>query len=260
MQERMGECISEDTYSENYADIYELLSKVPLMTDPEEVDFFANLVLKGRKARILDLGCAEGRLAVRLAKDGHRVVAADISSGYLAQTAQLAKANNLDVEVVQCDIEKDVSVFGGRGFDYVFFMDVIEHVRSPIGTLENIRRLMAEDGVLFINTPNANSLWNLVRSLFDKRRTYQLDPAKMWTLHLQAYDYMALQDLCNFAGLRILRQIPTVIEMPKLLKSRFLARLIPAFQASLLVECRKCERHNVAETIEVWADSICPNR
>jgi 2-polyprenyl-3-methyl-5-hydroxy-6-metoxy-1,4-benzoquinol methylase len=231
------------------------------MTDPEEVEFFANLVLKERKARILDLGCAEGRLAVRLAKDGHRVVASDISSGYLTQTAQLAKANNLDVEVVQCDIEKDVSVFGGRGFDYVFFMDVIEHVRSPIGTLENIRRLMAEDGVLFINTPNASSLWNLMCSLFNRRRIYhQLDPANMGALHLQAYDYMALQNLCNFAGLRIIRHIPTAIEIPKLPRSRLLARLMPAFQASLLVECKKCERHNVAETIEIWADSICPNR
>jgi 2-polyprenyl-3-methyl-5-hydroxy-6-metoxy-1,4-benzoquinol methylase len=260
MQESPGKCVSEDTYSEHYADIYELLSKVPLMRDPEEVEFLASLVPKGREARILDLGCAEGRLAVRLAKDGHRVVASDISRGYIAQTAQLAKADNLGLEVVQCDIEKDISVFGGREFDYVFFTDVIEHVRSPIGALENIRRLMAEGGVLFINTPNASSLWNLVSNLLNRKRTYQLDPAKMWALHLQAYDYMALQDLCNFAGLRIIRQIPTAIEMPKLPKSRFLARLMPAFQASLLVECRKCERHNVAETIEIWADSICPNR
>jgi len=70
----------------NYAHYYEAASFLPQQRDKEEVERFARIVAPGGKnLAILDVGCAEGELSVLLARQGHRVTAADISPSFLDQ-------------------------------------------------------------------------------------------------------------------------------------------------------------------------------
>ncbi len=68
--------------------------------------------------RILDVGCADGELAVLLAEDGHRVTGIDLSTEMI-QAAKLRKADTADRIRQQLDFQaagmKDISSFGSFG-------------------------------------------------------------------------------------------------------------------------------------------------
>ena len=92
--------------------------------------------------RILDVGCAEGKVTVYLASKGHEVTAADISNKYLQMAEDLAKENFLDIKFCNFSIEKDNEIMESESFDLIYLMDVIEHLRCPIAALENLRELL----------------------------------------------------------------------------------------------------------------------
>src|SRR5512136_420698 len=124
---------------EHFSAVYEQVSRCEEQLNENELDYFAQLVPNNKHYRILDLGCAEGKLAIRLAKKGHSVVASDIAEGYLEQVRRNAQSKAVKLETVRCDIEKGCSSLKRSEFDYIFFMDVIEHLRSPLTGLENVR-------------------------------------------------------------------------------------------------------------------------
>jgi ubiquinone/menaquinone biosynthesis C-methylase UbiE len=57
--------------------------------------------------------------------------------------------------------------FPDASFDYVFCIEVLEHVPNPYDTLGEIRRVLKPDGVLVLSVPNPyhvkEILWNLFR-------------------------------------------------------------------------------------------------
>jgi SAM-dependent methyltransferase len=74
--------------------------------------------LAGAESReILDLGCGTGRVAIRLARAGHRVTGLDSDPGFLEVTAQRAREQGAEVETVLADAR---SFELGRTFDLVF--------------------------------------------------------------------------------------------------------------------------------------------
>ena len=65
---------------------------------------------------VLDLGCGTGRVAVRLARRGHRVTALDREPAFLEEAARRAHAHGVEVETVAADAR---SFELGRRFDLV---------------------------------------------------------------------------------------------------------------------------------------------
>jgi 2-polyprenyl-3-methyl-5-hydroxy-6-metoxy-1,4-benzoquinol methylase len=242
----------EIRFSDDYAKVYEAVSKIPQELDDKKLDVFVNLIPKDRKYKILDLGCAEGKLAVRLASEGHAVTASDISTNYLRQTSQLALNKKVRLETVLCDVEGDVSCFP-NSFDFIFMMDVLEHLRSPIKGLENLSELLEPEGSLFIDTPNACSVSNFAIHVWNRRKVTNLREGELTSLHLQIYDLLTLEKVCNFAGLNVKRVIPTKVGIPRLVRSRTLARVFPALSESLLIECARFpKRMNLEKWVAMW--------
>jgi SAM-dependent methyltransferase len=66
------------------------------------VDFFDQL--DQQNMRVLDVGCGQGRDALFIARNGHRVVGVDISTNGICDLKDIATRENLRIEGVVADI------------------------------------------------------------------------------------------------------------------------------------------------------------
>lgn len=81
--------------------------------------------LLGRRARVLDLGCGEGRDSVFLAEQGHDVIGVEVALDGLRKAARLADARGVHVDWV-CAAMPDLPVRGP--FDLVYSCGAIHYV------------------------------------------------------------------------------------------------------------------------------------
>jgi len=102
--------------------------------------------------RILDFGCGTGYGAAAMSNVANHVLAVDLSEGALEFARRQHKAPNLSFERV-VDL---CASFTDRQFDRITCFEVIEHLDAPdqVTLLDNFRRILKEDGLLFISTPN----------------------------------------------------------------------------------------------------------
>ena len=87
--------------------------------DPhDDTELLIEAVRVKRDAMALDLGCGAGLVGIQMRKLGARVVCADLNASALRLARENAARNNVDVEVVRCDMTKPLRL--GR-FDVVAF-------------------------------------------------------------------------------------------------------------------------------------------
>ena len=120
-------------------------------TSPNASKYLHKLLLStGMKpGKLLDVGCSTGRLIYHLKNMGWQVTGIEVN----ADAADIAKKSNLDVRAG----ELEEGQYQKSSFDVILMGDVIEHVRSPRQFLTLSYDLLREGGLLFINTPNAQS-------------------------------------------------------------------------------------------------------
>ena len=95
-----------------------------------------------RKGRTLDIGAGDGLITFLIGAEG-------IDNNKLA--VRLAKERNINVKAGSAyDLKYPDSVF-----DNVLMADVIEHLKFPKKSLPQVRRVLKEDGYLYIVTPPA---------------------------------------------------------------------------------------------------------
>lgn len=103
--------------------------------------------------RILDLGCGTGTLALRLAADGHRVVAIDPSSAMLDYARQRPGSDEVhwiaaDVQRVPGDLRFDVVTMTGHAFQHLLTHDEV------MATLQAARERLVTGGSFMFETRN----------------------------------------------------------------------------------------------------------
>jgi SAM-dependent methyltransferase len=185
---------------------------VPQMTSLTEVKYWADFAGKV-PIRILDVGCAEGTLVKELSKRGHDVTGTDI--------VPMNGSIYLDIEQTAL----------AEKFDLIYFLDVLEHLRNPTAALDNLRKMISDNGLIIIYTPNSN-YW--------KRVIYNWT-CKHWkgyhsSLHLSIWDFDQLHQTLAFCGLTC----DPIIRWP-----------FYAMAQELLVKCRKREPLSVEEVLGV---------
>lgn len=139
------------------------------------------------QARVLDVGCGEGRFTSALCRAGREALGVDVAIEPLRRAR--ARDPALDVRLIPVEGEwplQDVS------FDAIWAGEVIEHVLDIAGWLSEARRVLRSDGVLVLSTPAHEPLTRLRLGLSSRVFEAHFDPRSD---HLRFYTRRALLGL-----------------------------------------------------------------
>jgi 2-polyprenyl-3-methyl-5-hydroxy-6-metoxy-1,4-benzoquinol methylase len=197
---------------------------------------------------VLDVGCAQGTLALLLAEAGHRVVAVDIRQPFLDYAR--TRHERGDVEFRCANIMDGPQL--GR-FDMVFANQILEHIVQPVGFLERLASYLNPGGTLLVTTPNQQYVRAGLPSfeaLGDPSRFASRQNSAGGGDHFFFYRESELKTCARRAGLRVLSL--SFFESPWIsghIKFRHLTRHCPvswlrlADRATLALAGRRLGRH-----------------
>lgn len=112
-------------------------------TDPT-----ARSPLTGRTA--LDMGCGAGLVCEPLARLGATVVGVDAAPENIVAAQDHAAAMGLEIDYRS----GDAGAIGGKTFDLVTSLEVIEHVADPAHFIDGLAAALAPGGLMILSTPN----------------------------------------------------------------------------------------------------------
>ena len=144
-------------YEELYEDFATYNEEPYTQSTKGEVDFVEGEIGHDNSQRILDVGCGSGRHALELARRGYAVVGIDLSESMLVQGRQIAKAENLNVDLIQSDARK---LKYQKEFDTVIMLregafSLMEEDEMDRLILANTFRALRANGKLILTAPNA---------------------------------------------------------------------------------------------------------
>lgn len=122
----------------NYYDKYRTRNPIARWLMQGFLSGFDRLSSRIPPSPVLEVGCGEGELSMRLAARGHRVRGCDVSADVIDEARDRARSAGLAVEFWQCDIqdltEQDAAPL-------VICCEVLEHLRDPQAGLERLALL-----------------------------------------------------------------------------------------------------------------------
>ncbi len=135
-------------------------------------------------ARVLDVGCGEGRFTEALAERGVRVMGIDVAEEPLRRAR--SRQPELDLRRVE---PAGAWPLADVSFDVVWAGEVIEHVADTAAWLSEVRRVLRSGGVLVLSTPAHERLTRLALGLSGRAFEAHFDPRAD---HLRFYTRRAL--------------------------------------------------------------------
>ena len=206
-------------------------------------------------SRVLDIGCASGRLGKYLKeKLCCYVIGIDINTEYrILCEKKLDEFYILDVN--KFNLLEDF--FKERKFDFVILADILEHLIDADGFLFKLSNLITKNEYAILSIPNI-SFWEarlkLLLGIFEYKETGIFDRTH---LHFYNLHYARKILTCNFniideaysswylplEKLLYLQKIPIVKKYLYYLR-RFLTSILPNFYASQLIFLLKSNKSN----------------
>jgi 2-polyprenyl-3-methyl-5-hydroxy-6-metoxy-1,4-benzoquinol methylase len=192
-----------------------------------QLDLYSAVTRGCHGLQILDVGCAQGTLALLLAEQGHKVWAIDIRQGFL----DYAKSRYEKGEVTfVCGniLELDLA----EKFDLIYANQVIEHMVYPLRLIQRLALWLKPGGKLVVTTPNSDYIKSSLPSyseLGDVIKHEHLQFTADGDGHFFAYEAEDLKNIFVQAGLKSVRI--DYFETPWIsghLKMRYLHSVVPA--------------------------------
>lgn len=152
------------------------------------------------KGKLLDVGCGEGDFIETATAEGWDSFGIDISEDFV----RYAKSRHLKVEVG----EFNKLGLPENHFDVVIMYALLEHVIDPKSYLLEARRVLKDNGMLYLKVPNDNSILFTIGDIYKR---LMLDPEtthlSIFTppYHLYGFSQLALRKIFALLNFRILR-------------------------------------------------------
>jgi 2-polyprenyl-3-methyl-5-hydroxy-6-metoxy-1,4-benzoquinol methylase len=148
-------------------------------------------------ARVLDVGCAEGRFTSELVRAGREAVGIDVAAEPLRRARE--RDPGIDVRLVD---PRGPWPLADVSFDVIWAGEVIEHVADTAGWLSEVRRVLRSGGALVLSTPAHERLTRLALGLRGRAFEARFDPRAD---HLRFYTRRTLVALLEDFGFEEVR-------------------------------------------------------
>lgn len=147
--------------------------------------------------RILDVGCGRGRMLDEFRKRGWETFGTEFSE----QAAGAAREEfGLNVRAIAL---KNWG-FEDKFFDAITLWHVLEHLPDPHGTLREVNRILKDDGLIVVSTPNFDSF----QAKVSKEKWFHLDVPR----HYYHFSTRTLTQMLESVGFKVWRQHPFSLE------------------------------------------------
>lgn len=163
------------------------------------VGFIKNFVPQGS---LLDVGAGKGDFISVAERNGFEAVGVEPSPRFCEFAEKHYKVKIFKGLLETCDYLK------GKKFDVITLHHVFEHVEKPHELLENLKGFLNEDGIIYIEVPNTQSLTSKLIDIYfrlnGKNWSCRLSPLHP-PFHKYGYNYKSLNFILNFHGYEILQ-------------------------------------------------------
>lgn len=227
--------------------------KTPVVLDREKVSLnFISKIIKP-KSSVLDVGCGYGRFMEFL----QRKFPETSIKGIDFSNSEVLDAKRKGLDVKQGDFEKGID-FPEKKFDIVYAGEIIEHLYNPDFFLEEINRILKDNGFLVLSTPNLLAWFNRILAVLGTQPLF-LEPSTKSKLvgagilrkfkkesqpvgHVRIFTLEALKDLLKMNGFQILEIKGSIFDegLPKSIQ--FIDKMFtlsPSLSSQLVVLARK---------------------
>lgn len=139
--------------------------------------------------RLLDVGCGDGLLLAQAQRRGWDAWGLEVSGELVARV----RAEHGLTQLFHGTL--DAAAYPSAHFDAVILINVIEHLRQPSETVQEIARVTRPGGVVAVHTPNVDSLAARYRG----PAWHHYEPFE----HFYYFNAYTLQRLLEKSGLRV---------------------------------------------------------
>ncbi|MFZ4396560.1 MAG: homoserine O-acetyltransferase MetX [Kiritimatiellia bacterium] len=152
-------------------------------------------------ARVLDLGCGDGRLLAQLVSDHRLGLGVDISLDHVISV--LARG----LPVFQGDMDEGLAMIPDQSYDYAVLGETLQVVRRPLNVLREMLRVAREGIVSFPNFANWNNRARIgLTGRMPKSAALPFDWHDTPNIHLTTL--RDFTDLCHSESIRITQIFP----------------------------------------------------
>jgi 2-polyprenyl-3-methyl-5-hydroxy-6-metoxy-1,4-benzoquinol methylase len=152
----------------------------------------------GRRRRFVDVGCGRGEVVWAAARRGWEAEGLDISPAFVARARELGVTASVGTLAERSFVD--------AGLDAVTLIEVIEHLYDPGATVRELARVIRPGGVLFVSTPNEESIYQTLGNAYCRLRglDWVVNLSPTWDLyHVQGFSPRSLRSLLTAHGFSI---------------------------------------------------------
>jgi SAM-dependent methyltransferase len=105
-----------------------------------------------RKARVLDIGCADGLFVQEAIRRGYKAYGVDINPELIDEARKF-----YHIKTVYCGELSVIRKYVKEQFDVITFFDVLEHLEDPKGFIIELKKYLTKNGYVFVSIPNRDT-------------------------------------------------------------------------------------------------------
>lgn len=138
---------TEEELSQFYNSSYNLTAYFSPITRNRYEELLDEFDIYRNQNVILDIGCGYGFFLEVALEKKWKVLGTEIS----AKTFDVLARKNIE-------LTKTLESLPDESVDVVVLIETIEHIKDPKGTIQDVHRVLRSGGIVYITTPNFNSL------------------------------------------------------------------------------------------------------